>query len=295
MKTKTQTKTVRRKMETTALIQSRGLDLEVFDAAEKIATKLSKSSLLPSAVRGKPADLSVILLTGHELGLSPMQALRSIHVVEGRPVLSADLLVGLCKKHPACKYFRLIESTDEKATYETQREGEPEPTRITWTIQQATKAGLTSRHNWKAHPAAMLRARAAAALARAVYPDVAMGIYDEDEAAEFIDAGGGVQVEATAKAPPPPSKQDEEDVEDAVLVNGAADPIKADAEEPEVDEEDLESTWRERIEGAANLGGLRAIGKMLTERFPDSSHPIRLAMREPYAERQRHLRREEQG
>src|SRR5690606_28625265 len=202
-----------------------GLDLDLFERAEQIAVRLSKSTLLPSALRGKPADLAVIMITGHELGLSPMQALRGLHVVEGRPVLSADLIVGLVKKHPACKYFRLVESTDERATYETLREGDPEPTRITWTIQQATKAGLTGRNNWRAHPAAMLRARASAALARAVYPDVAMGIYDPDEALDFIEVSRGVsiskpRVEAKAKAPPrPPSPEPEEEIEDAVLAN----------------------------------------------------------------------------
>ena len=278
-----------------------GLDLEPFEKAEQIAARLAKSTLLPSAVRGKPADLAVIMITGYELGLSPMQALRGLHVVEGRPILSADLIVGLVKKHPACKYFRLIESTDERATYETHREGEPEPTRITWTIQQAAKAGLTGRQNWKAHPAAMLRARASAALARAVYPDVAMGIYDQDEALDFIEVSRGVsvsapkpRVEAKTKAPPrPPSPEPEEEIEDAVLANGSdADPIEADAEDAQVDEDDLESTWRERIEGAADLMGLRAVGKMMTERFPDRDHPIRVAMREPYARRQREFQLE---
>mgnify|MGYP001365049620 CR=1 FL=1 len=211
-----------------------GLDLEPFEKAEQIAARLAKSTLLPKAIQGKPADLAVIMITGHELGLSPMQALRGLHVVEGRPILSADLIVGLVKKHPACKYFRLIESTDEKATYETQREGEPEPTRITWTIQQASKAGLTGRQNWKAHPAAMLRARASAALARAVYPDVAMGIYDQDEALDFIEVSRGVsvskpRVEPRAKAPPPPSVPKDEEIVDAVLVEPEADPFEADA------------------------------------------------------------------
>lgn len=275
-----------------------GLDLEPFEKAEQIAARLSKSSLLPSAVRGKPADLAVIMITGHELGLSPMQALRGLHVVEGRPILSADLIVGLVKKHPACKYFRLVESTDERAIYETHREGEPEPTRITWTIQQASKAGLTGRQNWKAHPAAMLRARASAALARAVYPDVAMGIYDQDEALDFIEVSRGVsvskpRVEPRAKAPPPPSVPKDEEIVDAVLVEPEADPFEADAgAEEEPHEDDLEQTWLERIEGAANPAGLRAIGKMLTERFPDKNHPIRLAMREPYAKRQREIQRE---
>lgn len=273
-----------------------GLDLEPFEKAEQIAARLAKSTLLPKAIQGKPADLAVIMITGHELGLSPMQALRGLHVVEGRPILSADLIVGLVKKHPACKYFRLIESTDEKATYETQREGEPEPTRITWTIQQAAKAGLTGRQNWKAHPAAMLRARASAALARAVYPDVAMGIYDQDEALDFIEVSSGVsvsvskpRVEAKAKAPPPPAPKAEEEIVDAQIVKPEPDPIEADLT-TEDDPRDTEDYWRSLVEAAQSRGELVAVGKAMADRFPATDHPIRAALRDEYARRQKELR-----
>ena len=275
-----------------------GLDLDLFERAEQIAVRLSKSTLLPSALRGKPADLAVIMITGHELGLSPMQALRGLHVVEGRPVLSADLIVGLVKKHPACKYFRLVESTDERATYETMREGEPEPTRITWTIQQAAKAGLTGRQNWKAHPAAMLRARASAALARAVYPDVAMGIYDPDEALDFIDASrisvAKPRVEAKAKAPPPPAPKTDEEIEDAEIVEPEPALIEAYPTEDETKEDDdlrdTEDYWRSLIDAAETREQLVAVGKAMAARFPESDHPIRVALRDEYARRQRELR-----
>jgi len=274
-----------------------GLDLDLFERAEQIAARLAKSTLLPAALRGKPADLAVIMITGHELGLSPMQALRGLHVVEGRPVLSADLIVGLVKKHPACKYFRLVESTDERATYETLREGEPEPTRITWTIQQAVKAGLTGRSNWKAHPAAMLRARASAALARAVYPDVAMGIYDPDEALDFIEVARGVSVskpriEAQAKAPPPPAPKTEEEIEDAEIVEPEPEPIEVteDATKEEDDPRDTEDYWRSLIEASQTRDQLFAVGKAMADRFPATDHPIRVALRDEYARRQRELR-----
>lgn len=277
----------------TALAPRMGLDLDVFEKAEAIAGKLARSSLLPTAVRGKPADLAVILVTGQELGLSPMQALRGLHVVEGRPVLAAELLVGLVKKHPACRYFRLVESTDARAVYETHRGGEPEPTRMEWTIKQAQQAGLGGRHNWKAHPAAMLRARASAALARAVYPDVAMGIYDTDEALDFIEISKGVHVEAQTKAPPQPQTNGAAE-EKSVEADAVEDAEYVELDDGAPDPEDLEETWVERIQGAADARGLAAVGKLLSGRFPDRDHPIRLALREAYADRQKALRREAQ-
>lgn len=152
------------------------------EQAESLADKIAKSSLLPAALRNKPGDVLVILITGHELGLSPMQALRGMHVIEGKAAMSADLMVALAQKDRAtCEYFRMVESTDQKAVYETKRAGHPSPVRMEFTLDQAKAAGLTGRDNWRKYPAAMLRARCASALARAVYPDLFMGVYDPDE------------------------------------------------------------------------------------------------------------------
>jgi len=52
---------------------------------------------------------------------------------------------------------------------------------MSFTIEQAQRAGVTGKDNWKKYPEAMLRARCISALARAVYPDVVLGIYETDE------------------------------------------------------------------------------------------------------------------
>src|SRR5690606_17440997 len=158
-------------------------------------------------------------------------------------------------------------------------------------------AGLTGRQNWKAHPAAMLRARASAALARAVYPDVAMGIYDPDEALDFIDVSRGVsvskpRVEAKAKAPPPPAPKTEEEIEDAEIVEPEPDLIEVteDATKEEDDPRDTEDYWRSLIDAAETREQLVAVGKAMADRFPETDHPIRVALRDEYARRQRELR-----
>ena len=99
------------------------------EQAMSLAGTLAKSALLPEALRNKPADVLVVLITGHELGLSPMQAVRGLYVVNGKAVLSADLMVALVLKHrDVCEYFRLEKSTDAEATYVTKRAGS-EPVR----------------------------------------------------------------------------------------------------------------------------------------------------------------------
>lgn len=165
------------------------------EQAAQLAERLARSALLPEALRGKPADVLVTLLTGHELGLSPMQAIRGLHVIKGKAVMSADLTVALVKRHGDCVFFKLVETTDTVASYETERKGEGK-TKMSFTIEQAKQAGLLGNDNWRKYPAAMLRARCASALARAVYPDLTLGIYTPDEAEEF------------SGAPPQPSERD---------------------------------------------------------------------------------------
>lgn len=171
--------------------------------AEQLSTRLAQSALLPDGLRGKPGDVLVTLITGHELGLSPMQAIRGLHVVKGRAVMSADLAVALTKRHHSCRYFRVVSSDDKCATYETLREGDPEPTRMSFTAEQARQAGLGG-DNWRKYPAAMLRARCSLALARAVYSDIMLGVYDPDELGVPAPAPVPMMEERTV-APPPPA------------------------------------------------------------------------------------------
>ncbi len=124
------------------------------------------------------------ILAGRQYGLGAVQSLQGFHNIKGKQSASAQLIVGLCKRHPVCRYFRLVESTPERATYETLREGEPEPTRMTYTVEMAKVAGLTSKDNWRNDPGAMCLARAGARLARAVYPDITAGLYCPDEIEE---------------------------------------------------------------------------------------------------------------
>lgn len=148
--------------------------------AWKLAQTFHASGLLPRGIASPEAAFTIIA-TGAELGLSPMASLRSIHVIEGKPVLSAALIAGIVQRRPdLCEGFSLVESTETIATYETTRRGQA-PVRMSFTLEQAQRAGLAGKDIWRKYPHAMLRARASAELARAVYPDVVGGLYDPDE------------------------------------------------------------------------------------------------------------------
>ena len=155
-------------------------EAQSIEEAYRVCKLLVASGMMPKHIR-TPEAMFAILATGRELGLPMMQATRSLHYLDGKPTLSADLIVALVKRHPECEYFRVVSASNEAVTMETKRRGEPEPVRITWTIDDAQRAGVLGKENWKKYPRAMLRARVSTELARAVFPDAALGLYDPDE------------------------------------------------------------------------------------------------------------------
>lgn len=174
-----------------------------FDDAWRMSQLLAQSQLLPKHLRGKPHDVMVTITYGHELGLSPMQAMLGVYVVEGKPGVSAQIAVALVKRRrDLCEYFRLIESTEKVARYVTKRVGDQEvPMSFSW--DEAVKAELVNKDNWRRYPAAMLRNRCSMHLARDVYPDLVANIYDTDEVAMPLSSSPGGSEMYTLPFPPP--------------------------------------------------------------------------------------------
>jgi hypothetical protein len=140
-------------------------------------------------------------------------------------VLSADLMVAVVRRSGLCESWRTVESTAERCTITTRRRGESVDATRTWTMADAKRAQITGKSIWTAYPATMLRHRCAADLAREVYPDVLMGLYDPEELgaepeveAERIEvqqpralpplASLGVEVQQSAVTPAPVEARD---------------------------------------------------------------------------------------
>ncbi len=180
---------------------------------QSMAEVLAKSNLLPEDLRGKVADVMVQILAGQELGLAPMASIRGVHIVKGKPILSADTMVALVHGSGLCEYFSCVEETADRVTYETKRRGSPHPQRVTWSDEDTKLAGLNTKDNWRLHKKQMRRARAKAILARDVYPDVIAGCYDPDEitvpasripTAPQVDAVDAEFIEQPADSEPTP-------------------------------------------------------------------------------------------
>ena len=165
------------------------------------ATTLARAAVASKLYAvGSPEAALMILLTGRDLGLTASQSFRAIYVVSGKPVVSSDAMVAAIRRSGLCASWRVIESTVERCTIETLRQGESEPERETFTQDDAARAGLSRKDVWRQYPRDMLRHRAAAGLARRVYPDVVLGCYAPGELDESQSSSPAtVEVRLTAE------------------------------------------------------------------------------------------------
>lgn len=132
---------------------------------------------------GSPEQAMLVIMAGREFGLGAMASLRSFHVVEGKPTMSAQAMMARCLEHPSCKLFRVVRSkcTHEVAVVEVQRRDWSEPEVYTWTAEDAKRAGLAGRPNWSKYPRDMLINRCIAEAARFTWPEVMAGVYSPED------------------------------------------------------------------------------------------------------------------
>lgn len=159
-----------------------------------------RSKYLPKHITNEEQAIA-IALAGAELGISPMTAFRQIYFFDGRIVLSASLLVALA--HKKVEGFRLdiLKATEAGCWVRAWRPNMTEPAPFYFTIEDATRAGLTSKDNWKKYPAAMCIARASAMAVRAIAPEAALGMLTQEEKDDGIRFEVDVTPEGLQVAP----------------------------------------------------------------------------------------------
>lgn len=183
-----------------AKIEGQQLAPREYNTLKDQARSIAKSGLAPRGV-DTPEKVLVIALKGRELGIPPMQALSHIHIVEGKPTISSELMVALVQR--AGHKLRVLKTTASECVVQGVRRDDPEyPQELAFTMADAEAAGVAKKQNWRNYPAAMLRARAISALCRYAFADVLMGAsYTPEELGAEVDEEGQV-LEAEEPAKP---------------------------------------------------------------------------------------------
>lgn len=151
--------------------------IELVGPAGELAQKIAETEFVPMRLRKRPAAVMACILSGQEAGVGPMQALRQIFVTDdGKVGMAAELMRSLVLREGHEIWPEDYTTTRVTMAGRRRGQGDANPTRVTWTMDDAKKAGLLSRKNWQGYPRAMLTARATTELCRLVFPDVIAGI-----------------------------------------------------------------------------------------------------------------------
>lgn len=220
-------------------------------ATMAIAKEIAATKFVPESYRNQPESVVAAILTGRELGIGPMQSLRDIHMVDGRPAFAAQLM--LARMRSGGIVLLETESTDERAWIRAQRPG-GEIGEFEFTIAEAETAGLLSKkgQSWTHYRKDMLWARAVSRMARRFGSDMLGGlVYSKEELEDAGDGGyggGGSGYEATTAREFDPGRD--------VLPNAPKGTTKAIAEQLHALQQALASDldWRALLEEAALAG-----------------------------------------
>jgi hypothetical protein len=169
--------------------QPKGLALQTMADAMSFGKMVAESDFAPKDFRGKPASCVLAIQAGAEIGLSPMQALQSIAVVNGRPSIFGDAALAVVKACPVCEYVtETVEGDGEQmvATCTAKRRGYPQPTVVKFTVADAKKAALWGKSGpWTQYPKRMLQMRARGFALRDAFPDALRGMVTAEEAGDY--------------------------------------------------------------------------------------------------------------
>jgi hypothetical protein len=174
------------------------------DVAE-FANHIAATEFVPKDLRNKPASVAAAMLRANELGISPMQGLAQIHVINGRPGLAAELMRALVLSHGHDIWTE--ETTQSSVTVCGKRTGSDHVEKVTWTLDDAKRAKLDGKDVWRQYPRSMLLARATAELCRLRFADVLAGMSYAVEELEDLPAEAELPVERVDDEPDPPKRQ----------------------------------------------------------------------------------------
>jgi len=144
---------------------------------------------------------TALMLIAQAEGYHPALAARDYHIIQGRPTLKAETMMARFQQQGGKVDWKTLTDEEVTATFSHPSGGSAT---ITWTFDQAKRAGLTGKDNWKNYPRAMLRARVVSEGIRTVFPGVVLGVYTPEEVQDIPtqpqvkDMGSAVFVEPSA-------------------------------------------------------------------------------------------------
>jgi hypothetical protein len=168
-----------------------------------------------------PAQALALGLLCQAEGRHPAEAARDYHIISGKPSLKSEAMLARFQAAGGKVEWHEYTVESVSGTFTHPQAGS---LKVTWTIQDAKRAGLLSNPTWQKYPRQMLRNRVTAEGIRSTYPGVLSGCYTPEEIADLnlpvvvetvqpiqIEAPKQLQIEAPKEAASVPTEAPKEE------------------------------------------------------------------------------------
>jgi hypothetical protein len=160
--------------------------------AIKIAQRLANSGLVPASMRGNPDAVFAGMMLANELGVSTMQGLSNIAVVNGRASVWGELATAIVRASGLCEYLSPPKFTGTgptmKCTVVGKRKGEKDEVSMEYSMEDAKLAGHLSKDTYQKNPKDMIMWKALHRLYKFLWADVLKGLTFREFAGEVPEA-----------------------------------------------------------------------------------------------------------
>lgn len=235
--------------------------IELMGPALELARNVVDTAFVPRSIRGNGAAIVAAILYGDELGLGPMQSLSKISVIDGKPSLSSEAQRALILA--AGHEIWTEEATNTRVTVSGRRAGSERTSSVTWTSDDAKRAGLSGKPSYRSYPRQMLTARASAELARMLFADVIGGLSATEELETAAEEEAVVEEQPKRRR----RRTSTSSPETTARASGPVEVGPPEPEEPPLPDEPLEP---DRPENPADIPATPATPDETREPEPDS-------------------------
>ena len=138
-------------------------------------------------------------------GRHPAEAARDYHIINGKPSLKSEAMLARFQQAGGKVDWHEYTHESVSGTFSHPQGGS---LKVSWTMQDATRAGLTGNPTWKKFPRQMLKARCISEAVRGIFPGVLSGLYAPEEVSDIPvqvvaeTAPEPIQLEAPKEAAP---------------------------------------------------------------------------------------------
>ncbi len=234
----------------TAIVKAGSTNIiRTMDDAERAARAMSASGFFADTKQASQAIVKI--LAGQELGFGPFASMTGVAIIQGKPTVGANLMAAAVKRTGKYNY-RVTKMSDTECEITFFENGQ-ETGKSAFTWDNAVKAQLATKDNWKKYPRNMLFARALSNGQRWYAPDVFNGatVYTPDELGAVVDEeGNAVEGDTHPQLPESLGSMTYEEARDTIVKTSKGDKRLGDMTLDELDKVIEKSIYTEKVEAA---------------------------------------------